>query len=111
MRSTANGGLDEPGAGLNEREKAGLGDVILSLSETGRTILFVDHDMLRPDAEQHAFGRGVATRHFNLRVVQAHGFVACMHGRIDRQEVHRRTANEVADEHRRRIVIDLVRRA
>jgi branched-chain amino acid transport system ATP-binding protein len=37
--------LDEPGAGLNEREKAGLGDVILSLSETGRTILFVDHDM------------------------------------------------------------------
>jgi branched-chain amino acid transport system ATP-binding protein len=37
--------LDEPGAGLNEREKAELGDVILSLSESGKTILFVDHDM------------------------------------------------------------------
>lgn len=37
--------LDEPGAGLNESEKAALGDVILSLSERGKTIIFVDHDM------------------------------------------------------------------
>jgi branched-chain amino acid transport system ATP-binding protein len=37
--------LDEPGAGLNEREKKELGDVILSLSGAGKTILFVDHDM------------------------------------------------------------------
>jgi branched-chain amino acid transport system ATP-binding protein len=37
--------LDEPGAGLNEREKKELGNVILSLSGAGKTILFVDHDM------------------------------------------------------------------
>jgi branched-chain amino acid transport system ATP-binding protein len=37
--------LDEPGAGLNEAEKAFLGDVILALSAEGKTILFVDHDM------------------------------------------------------------------
>jgi branched-chain amino acid transport system ATP-binding protein len=37
--------LDEPGAGLNDNEKRALGDIILSLSEAGRTILFIDHDM------------------------------------------------------------------
>lgn len=37
--------LDEPGAGLNESEKSFLGDVILSLSRDGRTVLFVEHDM------------------------------------------------------------------
>ena len=37
--------LDEPGAGLNENEKRVLGDIILSLSEAGKTVLFIDHDM------------------------------------------------------------------
>ena len=37
--------LDEPGAGLNDVEKRALGDIILSLSEAGKTILFIDHDM------------------------------------------------------------------
>ncbi|WP_158668920.1 ATP-binding cassette domain-containing protein, partial [Bradyrhizobium guangdongense] len=37
--------LDEPGAGLNEPEKRALGDIILSLSAAGKTILFIDHDM------------------------------------------------------------------
>ncbi|MBH5389533.1 ATP-binding cassette domain-containing protein [Bradyrhizobium diversitatis] len=37
--------LDEPGAGLNELEKRALGDIILSLSRTGKTVLFIDHDM------------------------------------------------------------------
>lgn len=37
--------LDEPGAGLNELEKRALGDIILSLSRAGKTILFIDHDM------------------------------------------------------------------
>jgi branched-chain amino acid transport system ATP-binding protein len=37
--------LDEPGAGLNDSEKRALGDIILSLSEAGKTILFIDHDM------------------------------------------------------------------
>ena len=37
--------LDEPGAGLNDGEKRALGDIILSLSEAGKTILFIDHDM------------------------------------------------------------------
>jgi branched-chain amino acid transport system ATP-binding protein len=37
--------LDEPGAGLNDAEKRALGDIILSLSEAGKTILFIDHDM------------------------------------------------------------------
>jgi branched-chain amino acid transport system ATP-binding protein len=37
--------LDEPGAGLNDAEKRALGDIILSLSASGKTILFIDHDM------------------------------------------------------------------
>ncbi|WP_410052530.1 ATP-binding cassette domain-containing protein [Bradyrhizobium sp. SZCCHNS3053] len=37
--------LDEPGAGLNDLEKRALGDIILSLSHAGKTILFIDHDM------------------------------------------------------------------
>ena len=37
--------LDEPGAGLNDLEKRALGDIILSLSRAGKTILFIDHDM------------------------------------------------------------------
>ncbi len=37
--------LDEPGAGLNDNEKRALGDIILSLSAAGKTILFIDHDM------------------------------------------------------------------
>jgi branched-chain amino acid transport system ATP-binding protein len=37
--------LDEPGAGLNDGEKRALGDIILSLSAAGKTILFIDHDM------------------------------------------------------------------
>ena len=37
--------LDEPGAGLNDNEKHALGDIILSLSAAGKTILFIDHDM------------------------------------------------------------------
>ncbi len=37
--------LDEPGAGLNNVEKRALGDIILSLSRSGKTILFIDHDM------------------------------------------------------------------
>jgi branched-chain amino acid transport system ATP-binding protein len=37
--------LDEPGAGLNDLEKRALGDIILSLSAAGKTILFIDHDM------------------------------------------------------------------
>lgn len=37
--------LDEPGAGLNDIEKRVLGDIILSLSAAGKTILFIDHDM------------------------------------------------------------------
>jgi branched-chain amino acid transport system ATP-binding protein len=37
--------LDEPGAGLNDDEKHSLGDIILSLSAAGKTILFIDHDM------------------------------------------------------------------
>ncbi len=37
--------LDEPGAGLNDVEKRALGDIILSLSAAGKTILFIDHDM------------------------------------------------------------------
>lgn len=37
--------LDEPGAGLNDGEKRALGDIILSLSKSGKTILFIDHDM------------------------------------------------------------------
>ncbi|MFG1350242.1 ATP-binding cassette domain-containing protein [Xanthobacter autotrophicus] len=37
--------LDEPGAGLNESEKAFLGDVILSMWRDGKTVLFVEHDM------------------------------------------------------------------
>jgi branched-chain amino acid transport system ATP-binding protein len=37
--------LDEPGAGLNDVEKRALGDIILSLSKAGKSILFIDHDM------------------------------------------------------------------
>ena len=37
--------LDEPGAGLNDVEKRALGDIIVSLSKAGKTILFIDHDM------------------------------------------------------------------
>lgn len=37
--------LDEPGAGLNDIEKRVLGDIILALSASGKTILFIDHDM------------------------------------------------------------------
>lgn len=37
--------LDEPGAGLNAVEKDGLLDVIHDLSERGKTIMFVEHDM------------------------------------------------------------------
>lgn len=37
--------LDEPGAGLNDNEKRALGDIILQLSDAGKTILFIDHDM------------------------------------------------------------------
>ncbi|WP_429932918.1 ATP-binding cassette domain-containing protein [Agrobacterium vitis] len=37
--------LDEPGAGLNESEKTFLGDVILALHKSGKTIIFIDHDM------------------------------------------------------------------
>jgi branched-chain amino acid transport system ATP-binding protein len=37
--------LDEPGAGLNDVEKRTLGDIVLSLSKAGKTILFIDHDM------------------------------------------------------------------
>ena len=48
-RALATGGdwliLDEPGAGLNQVEKRALATVIRSLSASGRTILFVEHDM------------------------------------------------------------------
>jgi branched-chain amino acid transport system ATP-binding protein len=37
--------LDEPGAGLNETEKGWLIDVIRKLSTTGKTVVFVEHDM------------------------------------------------------------------
>ncbi|MEJ0018533.1 MAG: ATP-binding cassette domain-containing protein [Acetobacteraceae bacterium] len=37
--------LDEPGAGLNEREKQLLVGLIARLHESGRTILFIEHDM------------------------------------------------------------------
>lgn len=37
--------LDEPGAGLNEIEKRHLARVIKSISEAGKTILFIEHDM------------------------------------------------------------------
>ncbi len=37
--------LDEPGAGLNETEKAALVRVISRLSEAGHTIVIVEHDM------------------------------------------------------------------
>ncbi len=37
--------LDEPGAGLNESEKRHLAKVIRAISDTGKTILFIEHDM------------------------------------------------------------------
>ena len=37
--------LDEPGAGLNEIEKRHLAHVIQSIAESGKTILFIEHDM------------------------------------------------------------------
>jgi branched-chain amino acid transport system ATP-binding protein len=37
--------LDEPGAGLSETEKQTLVAIIRSLSATGKTVLFVEHDM------------------------------------------------------------------
>lgn len=37
--------LDEPGAGLNEIEKRHLARVIQSISQSGKTILFIEHDM------------------------------------------------------------------
>lgn len=37
--------LDEPGAGLNESEKRHLACVIKSISQSGKTILFIEHDM------------------------------------------------------------------
>jgi branched-chain amino acid transport system ATP-binding protein len=37
--------LDEPGAGLNESEKAHLVEVVARFRADGRTILFVEHDM------------------------------------------------------------------
>src|SRR5690606_29311038 len=37
--------LDEPGAGLNEVEKRHLARVIQSISQSGKTILFIEHDM------------------------------------------------------------------
>ncbi len=43
--------------------------------------------------------------------MQKHRVVTGCDTAIDRQEIHRRAADKVADEHRRRKVIDLVRRA
>ncbi|OZB37964.1 MAG: ABC transporter ATP-binding protein [Acidiphilium sp. 34-60-192] len=37
--------LDEPAAGLNESESAGLNETIYAIRETGVTILLVEHDM------------------------------------------------------------------
>lgn len=37
--------LDEPGAGLNAVEKAALLEVIRKLSDSGKTIIFIEHDM------------------------------------------------------------------
>ncbi len=37
--------LDEPAAGMNPSETAGLVDLLVSLKETGLTILIVEHDM------------------------------------------------------------------
>lgn len=37
--------LDEPGSGLNTREKADLGRMIRRVRERGVTILLVEHDM------------------------------------------------------------------
>ena len=48
-RALATGGdvlvLDEPGAGLNQTEKAHLADVIARLPARGKTVVFVEHDM------------------------------------------------------------------
>jgi len=37
--------LDEPAAGLNEKETGDMADIIRSLQKTGVTILLVEHDM------------------------------------------------------------------
>jgi branched-chain amino acid transport system ATP-binding protein len=37
--------LDEPGAGMNQTEKRGLVDLIRRLSDTGLTIVLIEHDM------------------------------------------------------------------
>lgn len=37
--------LDEPAAGLNEQESAGLNDTILGIRDSGVTVLLVEHDM------------------------------------------------------------------
>src|SRR5205823_9157198 len=48
-RALASGGqlliLDEPGAGLNQTEKLHLADVIAHLPGSGKTVVFVEHDM------------------------------------------------------------------
>ena len=48
-RALATGGeliiLDEPGAGLNQVEKAHLAEVVARLRERGKTVVFVEHDM------------------------------------------------------------------
>jgi branched-chain amino acid transport system ATP-binding protein len=37
--------LDEPAAGLNARESAGLGELLLSIRDQGTSILLIEHDM------------------------------------------------------------------
>ena len=37
--------LDEPAAGLNPREKAGLGELVLKIRESGVTVFLIEHDM------------------------------------------------------------------
>ncbi len=37
--------LDEPAAGMNDAETARLGELIISLSDEGLTVLVIEHDM------------------------------------------------------------------
>src|SRR6266702_5969056 len=70
----------------------------------------VDHHVFGANAEQHALGIRLATRHRHLRAMQKHLLVPHVDTAVDRQKIHRRTADEVADEYGCRKVIDLMGR-
>ena len=73
----------------------------------------VEADVLGPDAERHA-RRAPVLAHFRHRDTGAldRDFARALgQSALERQEVHRRRADEVGDEHRGRPVIDFLRRA